>query len=88
MAANLTIIEALRDFNGDRFPINKGELRVIRFGYEKPDFIPNVVALARAGKSINWGGAVVFSEAYKIIFDGAGPIPVEISSRLPRAIHH
>ena len=85
MPSKYMVIEALRSFDGDRFPVNERELRVIRFGYEDPDFVPTVVAKARSFDSIHWGGAVVFSDAYRVIFDGPGPIPAEITARLPKS---
>jgi hypothetical protein len=79
------VIEALRDFDGDRFPVAKGELKVIRFGYDNPDFVPRAVSQIRAKHSVNWGGAIVFSDAYRVLFDGAGRFPAEIVARLPRS---
>ena len=86
MPSKFLVIEALRDINGDRFPVRKGELRLIRFGYEKPDFIPRVVAQARAGETLDWGGASVFTDAYRVVFDGPGPLPQAIKARMPQAV--
>lgn len=86
MPSNYMIIEALRDFDGDRFSVCQGEIRQIRFGYSNPTFVPKVVEQIRAKKSIDWGGAVVFSDTYRVLFDGAAPLPAEIVTRLPRSI--
>lgn len=86
MASKYVVIEALREIKGDRFPVQKGELRVIRFGYEKPDFVPRTVAQVRAGETIDWGGASVATDAYRLVFDGEGPLPQGISDRLPRPV--
>lgn len=84
--SNYLVLEALRDINGDRFAVKKGELRTIRFGYGTPDFIPRVVAQARAGETIDWGGASVFTDAYRVIHDGQKPLPPSIEARLPQSI--
>lgn len=84
--SNYMVLEALRDINGDRFAVKKGELRRIRFGYGAPDFIPNVVAQARAGETIDWGGASVFTDAYRVIHDGQKPFPPSTEARLPQLI--
>lgn len=84
--SNFLIMEALRDIHGDRFSVQKGELRVIRFGYEQKDFVPRVVAQARAGETLDWGGASVYTDAYRVVFDGQKPFPESIQCRLPRSI--
>ena len=86
MPSNYLIMEALRDIQGDRFPVKKGELRTTRFGYEKPDFVPCIVAQARAGETLDWGGASVFTDASRVIFDGPGPLPHEIQMRMPQSV--
>ncbi|MEM8519501.1 hypothetical protein [Janthinobacterium sp. CAN_S7] len=84
--SNYLVMEALRDINGDRFPIQKGELRSIRFGNEKPDFVPRIVAQARAGETLDWGGASVYTDAYRVVYDGPGPLPDTIKARMPRSV--
>lgn len=86
MTTQHMVIEALRAFDGDRFSVAKGELRVIRFGYSATNFVPKVVSRARAAESINWGGAVVFSDAYRVLFDGVGPVPAEVAARIPSSV--
>lgn len=86
MASQFVVIEALRAFHGDRFPVSQGELRVIRFGYDNAEFVPRVVEQVRAGKTIDWGGAAVFTDAYRVVFDGQGPIPAHIKDRLPHPV--
>lgn len=78
MPSNYMVIKALKSYNGDRFPVAAGELKRIRFGYDKPEFVPRLVAQARAGEQINWGGATVLKDGYAILFDGPGPLPPEL----------
>jgi hypothetical protein len=87
MPSNYLVMEALRDIHGDRFAVQKGELRPIRFGYDDASFIPRVVAQARAGETLDWGGASVFTDAYQVVFDGSGPLPESITARMPRSIN-
>jgi hypothetical protein len=78
-------MEALRDIHGDRFPVQKGELRQIRFGYDDASFIPRVVAQARAGETLDWGGASVFTDTYQVVFDGPGPVQESLAARMGRS---
>lgn len=75
MQSNYLVIEALNFYRGDRFPVAAGEKRIIRYGYENPNFVPKMVAQVRIGEQINWGGATVLSDGYRILFDGRGPLP-------------
>lgn len=69
------VIRALRSYRGERFDVTAGDLMRIRFGYERKDFVPRIVAQARAGEQIDWGGATVLADGYTVLFDGPGPLP-------------
>jgi len=75
---NYFVVEALRDYHGNQFPIKVGERRVIRYGYDQPNLTPRVVQQARNGEQIDWGGATVHVDGYHVLFDGAGPLPIEL----------
>lgn len=83
MASNFMVIKALKSDQGDRFPIAAGELKRIRFGYDNPAFVPRLVAQARAGEQIDWGGATVLEDGYTVLFDGSGPLPPEVQPAVP-----
>lgn len=72
------VIKALKSYNGDRFPVEAGDMKRIRFGYDNPEFVPRIVAQARAGEQIDWGGATVLKDGYAVVFDGPGPLPSEL----------
>lgn len=86
MPSQYMVIEATKSFDGDRFPVAERELRIIRYGYDNPGFIPRLVSQVRSSKSIEWGGAVVSSDGYHIVFDGKGPLPAEVTARLPHNV--
>lgn len=77
MPSNYMIIRARRNFAGPRFDTRAGECKRIRFGYEKPDFVPRIVAQCRNREAIDWGGAAVQPQDYEVLFDGPGPLPAE-----------
>jgi len=84
--SNYLIIEAKRDIDGIRYSVKKGDLRIIRFGYSSPMFVPHVVIQARLGQTLDWGGASVFTDAYRVLFDGRKPFPSLIEERLTSGV--
>lgn len=83
MPSNYMVIKALKSYNGDRFPVVAGETKRIRYGYDDPAFVPRIVAQARAGEQINWGGATVLKDGYSVLFDGPGPLPSDFQLSTP-----
>lgn len=69
------VIEANSSFQGTRFNTCAGDRKIIRYASDKPDFTPTLVSQARAGQAIDWGGAAVQPQDYKVLFDAIGPLP-------------
>ena len=82
MPSNHLIIRTKRDISGQRFDTRAGELKHLRFGYERPAFVPRLVAQCRKGEAIDWGGASVQPQDYEVLFDGTGQLPVELQTML------
>lgn len=76
--SSFLVIESLMNLYGDRYPVKQGERRTIRYGYADASFVPEIVKQVRSKLPINWGGAVVDEQYYKVLFDGTGPLPVEL----------
>lgn len=61
------IIESLNDYNGNRFPVSKGErMRVI---YKSPKNMRLVNQILN-NEQIDWGGATILPDGYKILYHG------------------
>ena len=77
------VLEATHAFNTSRFGmVRAGERRFIRYGYEKPNSpAPEVVQQVRCSQAIDWGGSVCTPASYRVLFDGAGPLPRELAKR-------
>lgn len=82
MPSNHMIVRTLRNISGTRFDSQAGELKHIRFGYERPSFVPKLVAQCRKREAIDWGGAAVQPQDYEVLFDGPGPLPLEFKTML------
>lgn len=76
------VVRAKRSFTGSRFDTKAGELKHIRFGYENTNFVPRIVTQCRNRSAIDWGGAAVQPQDYEVLFDGAGPLPMDIKAIL------
>lgn len=72
------VIESLIDFTGTRFPVREGEVRMIRVGNNVNSTAEN----ARNGEAIEWGGARILCDHYKLIYDGPWPLPEDIARKL------
>lgn len=83
MPSNFMIIRARQNIAGHRFNTKAGETMRIRYGYERPDFIPRIVSQCRAGQAIDWGGASVQPQDYEVLFDGPGPVPTTFAPVTP-----
>lgn len=82
MSSNHFIIRTKRDISGQRFDTRAGELKHLRFGYERPAFVPRLVEQCRNGEAIDWGGASVQPQDYEVLFDGSGPLPEQFKTML------
>lgn len=76
--SNYLVLEAAHGFTGMRFSVSPGERRCIRYGYDDQHFMPRVVNEVRSGQSIDWGGAACMPGSYRVLFDGAGPLPASL----------
>lgn len=65
------VIKCKREIKGPRFDTRIGETRTIRYGYMSTNLpIPRVVAQAIAGEPIDWGGIMVTSDFYDVVYHG------------------
>jgi hypothetical protein len=78
MTSRYMVIRAKRPVSGLRFDTKEGELKRIRYGYDKPDTLPRLVRQCRSHEAIDWGGASVQPQDYEILFDGPAPLPMSL----------
>ena len=73
------VLQAKRAFNGSRFPVLTGEIRILAWnpagGPDSDPFNPRLAAQVRAGETIDWGGASVSPQDYSILWDQDGKLP-------------
>ncbi len=77
-------VRALKDMDGDRFPVRAGETRRFHFGTRDPENVPADVQHIRQGRGFNWGGAIVPPEYIEVLYDGADhlqTLDVEINGK-------
>lgn len=67
MKTNVTILRLRVPVRGARYDSAPGERRTIMWRQS----IPRVVAQARAGEPIDWGGSMVRSGDYEVVSDKA-----------------
>ena len=67
MNTNLAVLRLRVDVRGARYDSKAGEQRTVMWRQS----VPRVVAQARAGEAIDWGGAMVRAGDYELTKDSA-----------------
>lgn len=67
MNTNLAVLRLRVDVRGARYDSKAGEQRTVMWRQS----VPRVVAQARAGEAIDWGGAMVHAGDYEMTKDSA-----------------